>query len=139
MLIQTSIEMIEGERPLIRLQGIEVFDDGSGAYGLLSLNSGHFSCHGYPFYFDNLKSFCRGLLRLYTELKGRARLAHTYEHDFIEFEIDKLGHVMVHGEIGDSGGAEEQKMFFAFTVDQSYLPPLISSAKSVLEEMDRTR
>ena len=133
--LESTIELMNGEQPLIRIQGIEVFDDGSGAHGLLTVNSGHFSCTGFPFYFDNLATFCREVPLLYRELKGKTRISHVYEPDFVEFEVGKHGHVIVHGEICESGG-EEQRLIFCFTIDQSYLPSLVASAESAKKEMD---
>ena len=84
MKLRTPIELICEGGALIRLEAIEVFEDGSGACGILIVHSGNFSCTGHLVSFDNLAAFVRSVQRLYKDLKGKARLSHAYEHDFIE-------------------------------------------------------
>jgi hypothetical protein len=134
MKIETTIELVSGDQSLIRLQAIELFEDGSGGHGLLTVNSGHFSCTSFPFYFDNLEPFCQAIPKLYNELKGEIRLEETYEHDFIEFKMDKFGHVIVRGEIEESGLG--QKLVFCLTTDQTCLPSLVESTKCVMKEIE---
>lgn len=134
MKLETTIELLNGETPLVRLEAIEVFDDGSGAHGLLTVTSGHFACRSFPFYFDDLERFCRDLPGLYRDLRGKTRLSHTYEHDFVEIEMGGQGHVTIRGEIAESGG-QAQRLVFSSVVDQSYLPSMVRSAEAAMKEM----
>lgn len=133
MKLETTIEMLSSDLPLIRLQQIEIYEDGSGARCLLTVNSGHFSCASYPFYFEDLKVFCLAIARMYKDLKGKARMSLRYERDFIELEMDKLGHVIVHGLIVSNAG--EQQLQFHFQTDQTCLASMVKTTESALREM----
>jgi hypothetical protein len=134
MKLETTIEFVSGDQVLLRLQAIEIFDDGSGGYGLLTVNSGHFSCTSFPFYFDKLEPFCQAIPKLYIDVKGEIRLGQIYERDFIELKMDKFGHVIVRGEVEESGMG--QKLVFCFTSDQTCLPSLVESTKCVMKEIE---
>ena len=134
MKLESIIELLSNDQPLIRLEQIEVFDDASGAKGLLSITSGHFSCSSYPFYFDEIVPFCREIPRMYKELKGKAELRLRYEHDFIEFEMDKFGHVIVCGLI--DSGSDQQQLKFHFVTDQTCLLSMVTSVEAVVKEME---
>jgi hypothetical protein len=133
MKLETTIELLNGEQPLIHLQDIEVFDDGSGARCLLTINSNHFSCTSFPFYFEDLKDFCKSIKRMYKELKGNARLSLSYEPGFIELEMDKLGHVNVHGLVIGHGLGQELR--FRFQTDQTCLSSMVQTSDEALKEM----
>lgn len=134
MKLESKIELLNYGQPLIRLEQIEVFDDASGAKGLLTVNSGHFSCSSYPFYFDEIVPFCRGIPRMYKDLKGKAHLRPRYERDFIEFEMDKLGHVVVRGLIDSA--SDQQQLKFHFVTDQTCLLSTVTSVEAMIKEME---
>jgi hypothetical protein len=131
--LESTIELLSNDQPLIRLEQIEVFDDGSGAHGLLTVNSGHFSVSSYPFYFDEILPFCQDIPRMHKTLKGKAALRLEYEHDFIEFEMDKFGHVIVRGLINSE--SDEQQLKFHFVTDQTCLLSMVTSVEAVAKEM----
>ena len=134
MKTEKTIEMLQGETALLRLEEIEVYDDGSGARALLTINSGYFSCTRYPFYFDHLDLFSRQLQNLYRDLKGDCRLGHIYEKDYISLAVDKLGHVTLHGELLETGPTQ-QSLRFEVVVDQTYLGPFISTIEAAMTDL----
>ncbi|MBA4388364.1 MAG: hypothetical protein C0404_10310 [Verrucomicrobia bacterium] len=134
MKLESTIELLSNDQPLIRLEQIELFDDGSGAKGLLTINSGHFSCSGYPFYFDEFIPFCRQIPEMYKTLKGKTELRLRYERDVIELEMDKLGHVIVRGLI--DSGSDQQQLKFHFVTDQTCLSSLVASVEAVVAELE---
>ena len=123
-----------GDGASFEISGIERFDDGSGYRGSLSLTSGQFGCKHYDFYFDNLEHFAKDIQKMYDSLNGKARLKHTYEHDYIELEMRTRGHLTVTGLLTQQSN-HSQELKFSFSVDQSYLPPLISSTELLLQSL----
>ena len=134
MKLKTQLVMTSAVEPLLLLQDIELFADGSGAKSLLTVRSGHFECHAIPFYIDDPLRFCREVVRLHKTLKGRCRLGHQYEPEFIEFELGIRGQLRISGELTDY--VNQQRMTLSLTVDQTYLQSLVLSSVSLVKEVE---
>lgn len=108
----------------LRLSNVEKFSDGSGFRCDLAVRSGGFTCQ-YPFYFDAdlLADAIDSLRRMITGLPGLATIKGRYEADFLCFELNKLGHLFVPGELHEHGELS-QSLKFAFKTDQTVLAPL---------------
>lgn len=138
MKLTPHLEFHSGDGDFIRLHTIELADDGSEGNGLLTLSSGWFGCKNYPFYFDNLEAFCRDIVVLHRDLKGSVRLAFHYESDFLQLTVDKLGHVLVAGQLNADAGTG-QKLDFAFESDQTFLPQLVAGVEKIDDEIRRAK
>ncbi len=111
--------------PALEFRAIDVDTDGSGVGLYLVVQSGGFRAER-PFYVEqwSLKQFITQLNRLDQTLEGMATLKPMYEDDWIQFEVTKLGHVIVSGELFEHSN-ESQSLRFAFTTDQTCLRPLV--------------
>jgi len=54
---------------------------------------------GQIFYFDNIEEFISDLKTINNKLQGEAILKPEYEQDYIKFIADKMGHIILEGEI----------------------------------------
>jgi hypothetical protein len=97
MTADTPIVLRASPQDFIEISGIKKFADGSGYTSHLSVGSGRFSCLGHPFYFNELTEFTKNITQAYDRVLGKARLANTYEKDFVEIEVLSGGHVKVTG------------------------------------------
>jgi len=118
----------------IRIEGIETYGDGSGFGCRISLRSGAFACTDHPFYFDGLDHFLQDMQSLYRKLSGKARLGHTYEPDYVEFEGTGLGHVLITAELNYFSECP-QSLKVSLKADQTYLPPVIDAAEKILKSL----
>ena len=117
----------------IQLSCVEKFDDGSGYTSRFSVSSGGFSCSEHPFYFDDLKSFFEDITNAYRKVKGKARLGHIFEKDFIEITVLDNGHVTVSGFVAQYGPSH-QELRFSFECDQTFLPEFLNCLKQVTKD-----
>ena len=85
---------------------------------------------------DDFGVFAQDLRRLSDGLAPPAQLFSTDGYLEITLTRDELGHVDVTGEAWDTPrwGAHLE---FSFQIDQTYLPPILSSVESVLEQFRR--
>ncbi|HVM48378.1 MAG TPA: hypothetical protein VMU04_10140 [Candidatus Acidoferrum sp.] len=123
----------------LELSNVERFEDGSGYACLLSagsISSGRFVCSAHPFHFNDLEGFINSLQAASEGVRGKARLAHAYEKDFIEVEVRSCGDVMITGFISEFG-PPRLELRFGFGCDQTYLPELLNSLRGVLTELER--
>ena len=132
MKLESKIKLLSNDQPLLLLEQIELFDDGSGAAGLLTINSGSFTCSKHPFYFEDFIPFCQKIPEMYKTLHGKAELRFRYEQDFLELTMDKIGHVVVKGLVGSTS---EQQLTYNFQSDQTCLVSMVSSVNDTLDEI----
>ena len=97
---------------------------------LVSLKSGGFSYNGY-LVFNCYSSFLDDLEKMESDLLGDTRLEEEYHENYIKFEINRLGQVLVSGFIVEYGEIS-QNMHFAFKTDQTCLKSFINSFKIAL-------
>jgi hypothetical protein len=112
------------ETKIVRFSQVEKFRDGHG-YGCdLTVVSGGFSCRR-PFYFDDvsLAETLPSLRSMATSLEGKCTIRGQYEADYVQLEVDGLGHVLVSGELIEHSELR-QHLKFAFRTDQTVLLPL---------------
>ncbi len=77
-----------------------------------------------------LISIINCLHNMYNELVGSCTL-HDYDSDaYLAMEMQKFGHMCLHGQIG--GSHEEHNMRFRFIIDQTALANLMEVFKAVL-------
>ena len=70
-----------------------------------------------------LDEFIRQMCSMNKDMKGSARIEEPYgNHCFIEFEMDRTGHITTRGRLVDF----THKMEFENTFDQTYLPAFVS-------------
>ena len=118
----------------VELSEIEHFADDSGYVSMIRVGSGVFSCAGKQFYFEQLPSFLAELKKRYNEVSGYAELRTRYEKEFIRFEFTSRGHVVVTGLLLDYGNFN-QNFQFGFEVDQTFIPPFITSVESAVVDL----
>ncbi len=136
MKLNTIFEFYQDSTNLLKLEAIVKHDDGSGLSSLLTIQSEPFSCYQHDFHFENLKSFCKEVIKLNRKLKGSAGIGPTRDNEFIKFECTAIGHIIVSGRILIYG-EHSQSLNFTFVSDQSYLAPLAKSAESALLELKK--
>ena len=134
-----KIELVVSDQEFFRVESIEAFGQEPGhgweLVGTLSVAAGCLRCCGHQYFsFNNLAAFLQDLELLYRDLKGKARLGHTYELDYIEFEGDAQGQIRIVGYIRPFPEKRDQ-LDFTISCDQTYLPALIQSVKRVLGEL----
>ena len=112
------------DNPSLAFRDLERFDDDSGYGTTLVIHSGWISVE-YKFVFETLplQMFLKNLEQIDRTLIGTARLKPTYEEQFVEFEGNGRGHILVHGELADHSGG--QRVRFGFGADQTCLRPFI--------------
>ncbi|AKQ45030.1 hypothetical protein TH63_04320 [Rufibacter radiotolerans] len=79
---------------------------------------------------DEIESFCKNLLDLYSSLKGSARIEDNDSDGFVEFSIEPNGNLYVNGQVG--GTYEEQCMKFKFKTDQTCIPRFVQDFNKLL-------
>ena len=104
--------------------------DGSGCVKI-DVVSGQYTYLNSEFYFDDFVKFIEDLDIVYADLKGYAQLGLHYESSYIKIEVTSLGHMELTGEFHDYGSIQ-QKLYFGFEFDQSYVPKFIDSLKSMM-------
>jgi hypothetical protein len=134
MTTDTPIILRVSPQDFIEISSIKKFDDGSGFNSRLSIGSGRFSCSGHPFYFNDLTGFTKNITQAYDRVLGKARLANTYEKDYVEIEVLVGGHVKVTGFI-KVYEPDRQELRFCFMCDQTFLPELLRSLNQVEKEL----
>lgn len=115
---------MKSEDAFLIFRNCNKFRDGSGYQVSLSMRSGGFRLET-EFFFEefSLHQFVAGLTEMDKTLTGKATLKPMWENDFVEFAMDKLGHVTITGEFTEYGSLE-QKLSFGFETDQTCLAPL---------------
>ncbi|MCF7799944.1 hypothetical protein K9L05_01175 [Candidatus Babeliales bacterium] len=84
---------------------------------------------------ENISLFIKKLSEMHNRLIGNCELRDYDSDSYINFEMIKLGHMLVYGQIG--GSHEEQFMRFKFETDQSILLNLINIfKKAILAKFD---
>ena len=136
MKLSTTFEFYQDPTHLLRLEAIEKYDDNSGFFSLLTVQSEPFGCTQYPFFFENLKSFCKEVIKLNSKLKGSAGIGPTRDKEFINFNCTALGHIIV------SGGLfiyaeHSQSLKYSFESDQTCLALMAKSAENALLELKK--
>jgi hypothetical protein len=131
---EAFVRFTASDAEFIELSELERFDDGSGWSAKIKVSSVEFACHGRPFYFDDLEAFVTELKKAYRELRGTAELRHTYEKDFVCFTFGPRGLVHISGLLIQYGPSL-QRLEFAFEADQTFVPPLISSAEAAARQL----
>lgn len=113
------------DKKVLRLSDFKKFEDGSGYSCKISVCSGDFSCDR-PFYFDDshFPDAIRALQQMDAGNLGEATIKGQWEDDFIKFTLDKIGHVVVVGQIFEHAELSQQ-LKFAFETDRTVLGPLI--------------
>lgn len=135
MKASTNISIVASPTESVQLSQIERFADESGYGSVIDVKSGEFSCVGRKFIFGNLAEFKSDLENCFSSLSGHAQLKTPYEEEFLKIEFLSGGHIAISGLLRDSGG-KNQKLFFEFSADQTFVPALIASTKKVLSETD---
>jgi hypothetical protein len=111
---------------VLRLVNVEKFADGSGYRCDLTLRSRGFSCE-HRFFFDE-DSLTVAIASLHSMIKGspgKAIIKPSYEDEFLCFEMNRLGHVVVNGALYEHGELP-QSLKFTFRTDQTVLAPLLA-------------
>jgi hypothetical protein len=131
----TPITLRVSPQDFIEISGVKKFSDGSGYTSRLAVGSWPFACSDHHFDFDNLPRFTKDITKAYERVRGKARLGHTYEKDFVEIEVHGDGHVAVGGSLIQHG-PPSQELRFSFACDQTFLPELLRSLGQVAKELD---
>ncbi len=115
----------------LQLSNVEKFGDGSGYCCDLAVRSGGFACQR-QFCFDDdyLTNALTSLRRMIDGSPGEATIKFRYEEDYLRFEVNRLGHVFVSGELHEYSDLA-QMLKFAFRTDQTVLAPLVRELAAV--------
>jgi hypothetical protein len=118
---------------VLRLSQIEKFLDGSGYRCDLAVVSGGFSCLR-QFFFDDavLADAVPALRTMATNMRGKCVIKGQWEKDFIQLNVNGMGHVCVCGEICEYTEFT-QHIKFAFRTDQTVLLPLARELQVLLD------
>jgi hypothetical protein len=81
---------------------------------------------------STFEAFVTDLDKLNRERKGEAKLYDVETFDLKISSIDRLGHMLVQGNIGYSVGEAANKLEFAFELDPSTLSLIVKDAKELL-------
>jgi hypothetical protein len=125
-----SLEVSDTE--YIRLSTVERYSDGSGYSCFLDVCAGEFRCEGHRFDFDNLLHFLERLQTIYESLSGEAELRHRNDEEYLQFAMDRRGHVSVNGLVTDY---RECRLTFRLEADQTYLFGFLSSLYRIYDEL----
>ena len=122
--IETIELQTHREWTTLRLSNVEKFRDG-GYECRLAVRSGGFSCDNH-FSFDDahLTSAIASMRRMIEGHPDEALLKGEWETDFMRFAMNKLGHVVVSGELYEHSELP-QSMKFSFRTDQTVLALLV--------------
>ena len=106
---------------------------GDEFHSSLTVRSGDFACE-LPFIFsrDSLGSFRSELVAMVRTLLGDTVLRHPYEDSWLRLAATGHGHVVVTGELVESG-EHPQSLAFEFHTDQMCLPGLVSDVEHLLQ------
>ncbi len=121
------------EATTLRLSNVEKFQDGSGYRCDLAVRSGGFVCEQ-AFYFDDwhLAETIKSIRQMTEGLSCEAVLKGQWTKDFIQFKMNKLGHVVVTGELFEHSELS-QFIKFAFRTDQTVFGPLLRDLTAIHE------
>lgn len=108
----------------IWFSGVEKFNDGSGLHCTLVVASNGFLCKR-SFFFDFASDILASLEKMVLGKPCKAKLKGQWEEDYLEFELNEMGHLFVRGKIFEHS-AEAQQLQFSFRTDQTVLPSLLS-------------
>jgi hypothetical protein len=131
-IVDERIELqTNSDRAALQLSNVEKFSDGSGYRCDLAVHSGGFACER-PFYFDDafLENAVASLRRMVAGSPTEAIIKGRYEDDFLRFEMNRLGHVFVSGELHEHSELA-QSLAFAFRTDQTVLAPLVRDLAAI--------
>lgn len=96
----------------------------------LSVKSGYFSGSShFCISINQIKEFAQTLHNMFSCLSGSTQLFDNDSDSFLDFSIDKYGHVAVSGQVG--GSQEDHYMRFQFVTDQTVLPEFIKELKEI--------
>lgn len=131
-IVATQIEL-QTQQPGTALvfSNIEKYKDGTGYHCNLIVQSGRFSCEG-RFYFDerHLADAIEQLQSMERGSPGEAIIKDESEQDYVQFEMNRLRHVFVTGELREI--SERPQLFkFGFGTDQTVLGPLIRDLEAL--------
>ena len=112
---------------------VEKFPDGSGYRCELRVISDGFSCKR-PFFFEGsfLSDAVTMLRKMNDGTPGEATIKGMWEEDQVKFTLDKLGHIVVSGQVFERS-EYPQEIRFAFPTDQTVLSPLVNDLTRLLE------
>jgi len=131
----TNIEDIELQTHLancaLRMSNIERFTDGSGYACTLAVKSGEFSCTR-RFYFDDryLANAIDALRTMNQGVPGEATLRGHWDEDEVKLAMNRLGHVVVSGQLFEHSELS-QSLKFAFRTDQTVLGPFLHELAAI--------
>jgi hypothetical protein len=115
----------------LRLTDIEKYADRSGYSCALTVHSNGFACiRLFQFDHDSLTAAIASLQKMTAGTPGEAELGLRYERESISFSMNKLGHVIVRGELIHYGELA-QSLKFAFRTDQTVLAPLAKQLAAI--------
>jgi hypothetical protein len=121
------------EAATLRLSNVEKFKDGSGYRCDLAVRSGGFVCEqAFRFHDQHLAEAIKSIREMIGGLPGEAVLKELWEKDFIQFKMNRLGHVVVSGELFDYRELP-QSIKFAFRTDQTVFGPLLRDLTAIHE------
>ena len=119
---------------LLVLEDIERFSDGSGYMAHLRVHSTWLTfTHKFSFHELRLIDAISNLTKMAKGEPAAAKLMGEWESDFLQVELNDLGHVYVTGEIGYEGGPDFQHVSFSFRTDQTVVPPLLRDLTMLLD------
>jgi hypothetical protein len=95
-------------------------------------NYGQAWIHGNIMMLGDFARWLEELIAMNSTLSGHAELYSTESAVHVLMSIDKLGQIATEVEIGCFDGMHEEKHFFQFQTDQSYLPNLILQLRESL-------
>lgn len=115
------------KQAMLCFEKIERYPDGSAYHCQLIVQSRGFG-YNRQFHFDDhyLRAFIEALRSMINGSPGKALLRHEFEDDTVEFEMNRLGRVVVRGELVEHS-TEGQALSFAFLTDQTVLHPLVQA------------
>lgn len=133
-MIVDSVELeTNDETQTLRLEAINKHADGSGYGCEIHIRSGGFTCDQRFCFDDNyLTALIKGVTAMDRGAPCKAVLKHTYEDDFIQFEMNSCGHVFVNGVISEEP-LQLQQLRFNIRTDQTALKPLIRELRAIFD------
>lgn len=118
---------------LLVLEEIERFSDGSGYVAHLHVHSTWLTfTHRFSFHEIPLTDAISNLTKMAKGEPAAAKLTGLWEGDFVQLELNNLGHLYVTGEIGYEGGPDFQHVSFSFRTDQTVILPLLRDLTALL-------
>jgi len=117
---------------VLRMSDLKKFTGGSGYSCNITIRSGGFSCER-PFYFDDshFPDAIEALQKMDAGEPGEAIIKGQWDDDFIKFESNQSGHVIVTGQMQEHSELS-QLLKFGFQTDQTVLGPLVRGLSVLL-------